>query len=579
MGQHATRSMTASADRAQTFEELSGDYNPLPFDETFAKRDRFDLGVCGRWLVVLALGVSACRDAPTPVVEPDLTGLVTRAEATDYAETTSYDEVVAFLETIDGVENTDGTRFHLTTFGETQQGRTLPLMVVGPVADARAETVRNADRLTVWLQGTIHGGEVCGKEALLMLLRALASGSHSDWAHVVLLVAPVYNADGNEAMSFDNRPLQHGPVGGMGQRRNAQDLDLNRDHTKLESPEARALIAALDTYDPDVIIDLHTTNGTQHGYHLTYAPPLHPATHPIIDTLLRDEWLPAVTRRVTEAHGWHYYYYGNIGPRVGPDRGWRTFDHRPRFNNNYAGLRNRFGILSEAYAYATFEDRVLASLWFVQEVLTFASEHSSEIRTAVETADSESVVGRELALRAVAKRSETPVPIRLGQTIEESHPVSGAPILRRTDDVSVEEMFEYGRFDGTVFAVAPAAYYVPAALTSIVEHLGRHGVRLSPIEDDLSVAIEEFRITASTQTERSSEGHRERTLEGTWQTATRRLPAGTLVVELDQPLGRLAFALIEPESDDGLVNWNMLDDTLEGAEVYPIVRAPAPPVF
>jgi hypothetical protein len=189
-----------------------------------------------------------------------------------------------------------------------------------------------------------------------MLLRALASGSHSDWtANLVLLVAPVYNADGNEAMAFDNRPLQHGPVGGMGQRRNAQDLDLNRDHTKLESPEARALIAALDTYDPDVIIDLHTTNGTQHGYHLTYAPPLHPATHPIIDTLLRDEWLPAVTRRVTEAHGWHYYYYGNIGPRVGPARGWRTFDHRPRFNNNYAGLRNRFGILSEAYSYATFE--------------------------------------------------------------------------------------------------------------------------------------------------------------------------------------------------------------------------------
>jgi hypothetical protein len=152
-------------------------------------------------------------------------------------------------------------------------------------------------------------------------------------------------------------------------------------------------------------------------------------------------------------------------------------------------------------------------------------------------------------------------------------------MLRRTDDVTVEEMFEYGRFDGTVFAVAPAAYYVPAALTSIVEHLGRHGIRLSAIEDDLNVAIEEFRITASTQAARSSEGHRERTLEGTWQTVTRRLPAGTLVVELDQPLGRLAFALIEPESDDGLVNWNMLDDTLEGAEVYPIVRAPAAPVF
>ena len=52
----------------------------------------------------------------------------------------------------------------------------------------------------------------------------------------------------------------------------------------------------------------------------------------------------------------------------------------------------------------------------------------------------------------------------------------------------------------------------------------------------------------------------------------RTLPAGTVVVSVDQPLGRLAFMLLEPRSDDGLVNWNVLDEALEGAEVYPIVR-------
>ena len=106
-----------------------------------------------------------------------------------------------------------------------------------------------------------------------------------------------------------------------------------------------------------MIVDLHTTNGTEHGYHLTYAPPLHPNTHPSIDSLLRNEWLPTVTTAIKASNGWDLYYYGNVPRGSGTEPSWRTFDHRPRFNNNYAGLRNRIGILGEAYAYATFEDR------------------------------------------------------------------------------------------------------------------------------------------------------------------------------------------------------------------------------
>ena len=105
-----------------------------------------------------------------------------------------------------------------------------------------------------------------------MLLRDLVSGPYAAWrSSLTLLIAPIYNADGNERMALDNRPYQLGPVGGMGTRRNAQGLDLNRDHMKLESPEARALVRAYTDYDPHVVIDLHTTNGTQHAYHLTYA--------------------------------------------------------------------------------------------------------------------------------------------------------------------------------------------------------------------------------------------------------------------------------------------------------------------
>ena len=43
---------------------------------------------------------------------------------------------------------------------------------------------------------------------------------------------------------------------------------------------------------------------------------------------------------------------------------------------------------------------------------------------------------------------------------------------------------------------------------------------------------------------------------------------------MNQPLARLAFYLLEPRSDDGLVDWNFLDAAL-GADVkvYPILRS------
>src|SRR4029079_10886543 len=201
-------------------------------------------------------------------------------------------------------------------------------------------------------------------------------------------------------------------MGGQGQRPNAQGLDLNRDHMKLDSPEARAVARPLTRYDPQVSIDLHTTNGTRHAYHLTYSPPLHPGADPGLVDLLRKEWFPAVSTNVRTTYGWEYSYYGNLeggGRRgaapAGDTRRWETFDHRPRFNNNYIGLRNRFALLSEAYAYLTFQDRILATTRFVDESMDYISAHASQIRGITERSDKKNLIGSKLALRAKLAKS------------------------------------------------------------------------------------------------------------------------------------------------------------------------------
>ncbi len=521
-------------------------------------------GRLAAYAVATAL-LMACTASPPPADT-----FLTRAERTDYRETSSYADVVDFLERAAAAS----PMVHYTTYGYTTEGRALPLAVVGDVPDPSAASVWLSGKTVVYLQGNIHAGEVCGKEALQMLLRDLLAGQHSEWREsMVLLIAPIYNADGNERVTLTNRGRQHGPIGGMGQRPNAQGYDLNRDHMKLESPEARSVARLFSGYDPHVAVDLHTTNGTQHAYHLTYSPPLHPNTPAAIDDFLRDGLLPHVTNEIRDKHGWEYYYYGNASGRGGGERGWYTFDHRPRFNNNYIGLRNRIAILSEAYSYASFEERVLATLYFVEEILDYVHEHGEEVRRIVAEADAASAVGETLALRAVPERSADRVDILMGATVEEAHPFTGRPLLLRADTQFVVPMYEYGTFMPTLSERVPAAYLIPAELEDVLTRLAAHGVMLDPA-DATPLDVEAFHIDSVRTAERPFQGRNEQTLFGRYE-PTQLTPApGDMLARADQPLGRLLFSLLEPQSDDGFANWGFLADRVETGEVYPIVRVP-----
>ena len=524
-------------------------------------------------LLVALLGV-VMGSGLTGQTPPDISTLKTVPENTDYRETSRYADVMAVMDAIDQASD----RVHLTSFGTTNEKRALPLAVIG-AADASPDAVRRSGKLRVYIQGNIHAGEVEGKESAQMLLRDLAAGRHDDWLQsMVFLIAPIYNADGNERFALNNRGPQYGPVGGQGQRPNAQGLDLNRDHMKLDSPEARAVVKLMNDYDPQVALDLHTTNGTRHAYHLTYSPPLHPGADQGIVGLLRKEWFPAVTTQVREKYGWEYSYYGNLAggpgrgaaPVQGPRR-WETFDHRPRFNNNYIGLRNRFALLSEAYAYLTFQDRILATSRFVDEALTFARANADRLRKAVEAADRQRLVGTRLPLRAEMQNAG-PIEVLLGDVSEEKHPVDGHIMNLRKDVRKPETMINFLTFAGTEPERVPSVYFVPAGLAQALDRLRAHGVQMTPLAKATTLQVEEFRIDSSTAAATPFQNHRERTLTGAWVPSERELPAGTLRIDLTQPLARLAFYLIEPRSDDGLVDWNLLDEGLENAKVYPIVR-------
>jgi hypothetical protein len=511
--------------------------------------------------LLAAVMAAAAQDRPAA----SLATLQTRAERSDYTETSRYDDVQAFLSVVDAAS----PLVHTGTFGYTHEGRSLQLAVVGRVADARAATVKATGRLRVYIQANIHAGEVEGKEAVLAMIREIAKGRYADWlSSMVLLVNPNYNADGNEKVTLTSRGFQHGPIGGQGTRPNAQGLNINRDNIKLETPEARSMVRLLNDYDPHVMIDLHTTNGSRHAYHLTYETPNNPAVDPAIVTQSAD-WLAAVSRAIKGADGWDFRSYGNVSGQP-PMRVWTTVEDLPRYTHNYWGMRNRFGILSETYSYLTFRDRVRTNIRFLEEVLGYAHAHAAALARATEAADEAPLVGTQLSIRSTLHRGDA-IEILMGDVIEEVNPYSGRTIRKRADVSKPEKMWDETTFESTDRERVPAAYFVPADQKAAVERLRAHGIVLEPLASPASVPVEEFVVATSTTTAQAFENHQERTVTGTWMAVDRAVPAGAFRVPMTQPLARLAFYLLEPRSNDGLVTWNVLDEALKSGR-SPILR-------
>jgi len=494
-----------------------------------------------------------------------LKGLLTRAERSSFTETSRYDDVQRFLATVDEASEL----VHVTPFGYTFEGRSLPLAVVGRVPNATPAAVRDSGRLRVYIQANIHAGEVEGKEAALALVRDIAAGAHADWLRsMVLLVNPIYNADGNERVTLTSRGFQHGPIGGQGTRPNAQGLNINRDNIKLETPEARSMVRLLNDFDPHVMIDLHTTNGSRHAYQLTYETPNNPAVAPEVVSEART-WLGRVVQAVKATDGWDFRSYGNVSGQV-PERVWTTVEDLPRYTHNYWGLRNRFGILSETYSYLPFAERVVNNRRFLEEVLGYAHANATRLRDMAVAADATSLVGQRLSIRSKVARAPDKIEILMGDVEEEVNPYSGRIMHKRLDVRKPEPMWDETTFASTDSERVPTAYIVPAGEKAVLERLRAHGVRVEPMGTGAAPALEEFRIAATSVAERAFESHQERTVTGEWAPVEREI-SGAFRVPMAQPLARLAFYLLEPRSNDSLATWNVVEDAIKASK-YPVLR-------
>jgi len=511
-----------------------------------------------RYLILIFLFLAYIPSSLAAEKEP-----LTVAESSAFTATSRYADVLKFIHRL----QEQSSLIRVETLCISTEGRKIPLLVIGNPPPTSPLELNSDNRAAVYIQANIHAGEVEGKEASLMLARDILHEEPPPYLeNLVILIAPIFNADGNEIISPDNRRNQVGPEKGVGIRYNGQNLDLNRDSMKLESPELQGMVRnVLTRWDPVLLVDCHTTNGSPHQEPVTYTWPLNPNGSIPIMEYMRDKMLPAIDRNLKEKYNTLSIPYGNFMDFREPEKGWTNFSHQPRFVSNYIGLRNRLGILNENYAYADYKTRVLGCYHFLLSILDYCDSHKDEIVRLVNQTDQKTVqkglnptADDFFAVEFDVKPLEEKITIQ-GWEMEVVPQEQGRPRVHRTDKETTYTLPYYSDFVPKRSVGLPHAYLLFPSDEPVLEKLFQHGIVVERLTELTILEVETFQIKEVKGAERLYQGHRMNSVKGEYVAEKREFPAGTLYVTVAQPLGSLAAYLLEPESDDGLCVWNFFD--------------------
>lgn len=492
--------------------------------------------------------------------------LQTLAEKTNYESTSTYNDVMNFVNQLK-----NNSKFvAVENIAKTIEGRDIPLIIVGNPLPKSPKDLINDKRVVVYIQANIHSGEVEGKEATLMYLRDLLKDKNPEiLKNSVLLVCPDLNADGNERYSTKNRTNQNGPKNGVGVRYNGQMLDLNRDGMKVESPEMRGVITnVINRWDPEVIMDCHTTNGSYHVEPTTFTWMMNPNGDRALINYMRDKMMPAVSKTLSEKYKVENCFYGEFVDMGDYSKGWISYAAEPRYFTNYMGVRNRLSILNENYVYADFKTRVFGCYHLIHSLMEYASANNAEIKKMVRDADAKTIakglnpsVADSFAIKYEGRPTPNNITIKSYEAdkVEADNEWERYKISDRRKDVTVIYIADYY---ATKSVRSPFAYILTIQDPAIISLLKVHGISVEKLDKTTSLEVERFMIDELKPSPRLNQGHYTETLKGKFIKETKEFAAGTYIIRLSQKSGNLISYLFEPQADDGLLFWNYFDKYL-----------------
>jgi hypothetical protein len=479
-------------------------------------------------------------------------------------ETLTYDEVIAAYTFLDKKY----PEAKLIECAKTDIGRPLYLFVISKNKKFNPSEIKKSNKAVWMIMNGIHPGEPEGIDASIYLAEKWLKQKASFLDNVVVCIIPFYNVDGALNRNSFSRANQNGPKE-YGFRANSRNLDLNRDFIKCDSENAKSFQKIFHTWQPDVFLDNHTSNGADYQHTFTLISTQHNKLGGASGKFVHEKMEPELYQLMKEKN-WDVVPYVNTIHPV-PDSGLIGFLETPRYSTGYAALFGTIGFVSETHMLKSFEERYKATVDFMEVLANYISKYSLEIIENKKSTIAEFTLKQNYPLKwklDTSKFQEINFKGYEASYIPSKLSNSKRLFYDKTKPYTKSIPF-YNFYKSTINVVTPKYYIVPQAWNEVIDAFKRNRVEMSRFEKDTILEAEVYYIDSYKTLSNCYEGHYLH-----YDTKVKReiqnvkIYKGDYLVPVNQYAVRYIIETLEPESDDSFFNWNFFDEILMQKEWF-----------
>jgi hypothetical protein len=455
----------------------------------------------------------------------------------------------------------------LLTYGSTDFGKPLHLLVLSKDKIFDPQLIRKSNKRILLINNGIHPGEPEGIDASMMLARDLLKTDKLP-KDVVICIIPVYNIDGSFNRTGTSRANQNGPVA-YGFRGNSKNLDLNRDFIKTDSKNSAAFQQIFNTWQPEIFVDTHTSNGADYQYVMTLIPTQKDKLNEILSGYLTKTLVPDLYKGM-EQLGYPMIPYVNSINET-PEGGITGFIESPRYSTGYTTLHNTIGFMPETHMLKSYNLRVDATYKLLQTYINVVERDAKIIGENKRKADEFVAAQTTFPLEWKLNKNEVnDLTFKGFEAGQKPSLVSGADrLFYDRSKPYTKTIKEWNKFEPSVSIQKPVAYIIPKAWDKVIALLKLNNVKVSELTQDTKIKVESYYIADFKTGTRPYEGHYLHTsvkLNPVQQEL--QYYAGDFIVYTNQPVNRYIVETLEPQATDSFFNWNFFDSILDMKEHF-----------
>jgi hypothetical protein len=478
-------------------------------------------------------------------------------------ETTTYTAAISYYENLAKTY----PEAKLLTYGNTDFGKPLHVLVLSRDKVFEPSAIRKSDKRILLINNGIHPGEPEGIDASMMLARDLLKANKLP-KDVVICIIPIYNIDGSFNRTGTSRANQNGPVA-YGFRGNSKNLDLNRDFIKTDSKNSAVFQLIFNTWQPEIFVDTHTSNGADYQYVMTLIPTQKDKLNPVLSDYLTETLVPDLYKGMEKAGYPMIPYVNSIGET--PETGITGFIDPPRYSTGYTTLHNTIGFMPETHMLKSYDLRVDATYKLLQAYVEIVERDAKVIGENKRKADEFVATQKEFPLEWKLNKTEVnDLTFKGFEDGQKPSTVSGADRLYydRTKPYT-KTIKEWNKFEPATSVQKPIAYIIPKAWDRVITLLKLNNVKIQEIKADQKIAVESYYISDFKTGARPYEGHYlHSAVKLNIVKQNLQYYAGDFVVYVNQASNRYIVETLEPQATDSFFNWNFFDSILDMKEHY-----------